>query len=89
MGLSSPPNTLSRSKCGAEIDEATDPEARREELTEEFREQFANPYGPARRGYVDDVIEPGETRQRLIADLDSITHRPPTYSEKVHDNVPL
>jgi acetyl-CoA/propionyl-CoA carboxylase carboxyl transferase subunit len=83
------PRPAARILYGDEIAEADDPEARREELMETFRDQFANPYGPAKRGYIDDVIDPGETRQRLAADLAAITHRPPTYPEKAHDNIPL
>jgi acetyl-CoA/propionyl-CoA carboxylase carboxyl transferase subunit len=83
------PRPAARILYGDEIAEADDPEARREELMETFRDQFANPYGPAKRGYIDDVIAPGETRQRLAADLAAITHRPPTYPEKAHDNIPL
>src|SRR6056297_464223 len=49
-----------------EIAEADDPDAKRQALMDEFRDEFANPYGPAKRGYLDDVIEPKETRKRLI-----------------------
>ena len=45
-----------------ELEEADDADARREELIAEYREQFANPYVAAERGYVDDVIEPRRTR---------------------------
>jgi acetyl-CoA/propionyl-CoA carboxylase carboxyl transferase subunit len=56
---------------------------------DENSEQFANPYGPAKRGYVVDVIAPAETRKRLVADLDALVDRPPTYPDRAHDNVPL
>ena len=46
-----------------ELQQAEDPEARRQELIEEYEEQFGNPYFAAERGYVDDVIEPAETRR--------------------------
>lgn len=72
-----------------ELNEADDPEARREELMAEYREHFANPYGAAKRGYIDDVIEPRETRRRLVADLAAMTHRPPEYPDKTHGNIPL
>ena len=59
-----------------ELEEATDPEARRAELIEDYREQFANPYSAAERGYVDDVIEPRRTRPVLIDALEtSLTKR--------------
>ena len=74
---------------GDEIADAPDPDARRDELIAEFRDEFANPYGPARRGYLDDVIEPQETRRRLVADLDAIEHRPPSFPESTHGNIPL
>ena len=52
-----------------EISAGTDPKQRSAELIEEYREQFANPYYAAERGYVDDVIEPRQTRGALIAAL--------------------
>lgn len=72
-----------------EIAQAEDPDARREELMDEFRSHFANPYGAAKRGYIDDVIEPSETRWRLIDDLAALNHHPPRYPEKTHGNIPL
>jgi acetyl-CoA/propionyl-CoA carboxylase carboxyl transferase subunit len=72
-----------------EIAAADDPEAERDALIAEFREEFANPYGPARRGYVDDIIEPRETRARLIADLATHEHRPAAYPDRSHGNIPL
>jgi len=74
---------------GDEIADAPDPDARREELIAEFRDEFANPYGPARRGYIDDIIEPRETRRRLVADLDALEHRPLSAREPTHGNIPL
>ena len=61
-----------------ELEEADDPEARRAELIEDYREQFANPYAAAERGYVDDVIEPRRTRPVLIDALETaLTKREP------------
>jgi propionyl-CoA carboxylase beta chain len=72
-----------------ELEEASDPEARREELIEEYRAQFANPYIAAERGYVDDVIEPRRTRPVLIDALKtSVTKREPRPKRK-HGNIPL
>ena len=45
-----------------ELEDASDPEARRAELIADYKERFANPYAAAERGYVDDVIEPRRTR---------------------------
>ncbi|MFC7226809.1 acyl-CoA carboxylase subunit beta [Salinirubellus salinus] len=72
-----------------EIQSATDPEARRQELMDEYRAEFANPYGPARRGHVDDVIDPAETRRRLIDDLELLERKRVQPIEKTHGNVPL
>nr|WP_084156821.1 acyl-CoA carboxylase subunit beta [Haladaptatus cibarius] len=73
----------------SELAEADDPEARREELIDEYREQFANPYTAADRGFVDDVIEPKETRPRLISDLEMLMSKRTAQPEKKHGNIPL
>jgi acetyl-CoA carboxylase carboxyltransferase component len=66
-----------------------DAAARRSELIEEYTERFANPYIAAERGYVDDVIEPEETRGWLIRALEaSLTKREPRPPRK-HGNIPL
>ena len=52
-----------------EIREAADPDMKRAELIEAYTEEFANPYNAAERGYVDDVIDPAESRRKLIAGL--------------------
>ena len=52
-----------------ELQQAADPPARRAELVAEYTEKYANPYSAAERGYVDDVIDPAETRVKLIAGL--------------------
>jgi propionyl-CoA carboxylase beta chain len=72
-----------------ELEGASDPDVRREELVAEYREQFANPYVAAERGYVDDVIEPRRTRPVLIDALrTTLTKREPTPRRK-HGNIPL
>jgi propionyl-CoA carboxylase beta chain len=72
-----------------ELEESDDPEARRQELIADYREQFANPYVAAERGYVDDVIEPRRTRPVLIDALQtSLTKREPRPRRK-HGNIPL
>ncbi|SFK85145.1 propionyl-CoA carboxylase carboxyltransferase subunit [Halogranum rubrum] len=72
-----------------ELDAADDPDARRDELIEEYREEFANPYTAADRGFLDDVIEPTETRSRLIADLKMLKSKRGDLPEKKHGNIPI
>jgi acetyl-CoA/propionyl-CoA carboxylase carboxyl transferase subunit len=72
-----------------ELQEADDPETRRQELIDEYREEFANPYTAANRGFIDDVIEPGETRQRLIDDLDMLLSKRESKPSKKHGNIPI
>jgi acetyl-CoA carboxylase carboxyltransferase component len=72
-----------------ELEAAKDPAARREELIGEYREKFANPYVAASRGYIDDVIEPHETRPRLINALAMLANKRDTLPSKKHGNIPL
>jgi propionyl-CoA carboxylase beta chain len=72
-----------------ELEEADEPEARRAELIEDYRERFASPYAAAERGYVDEVIEPRRTRPVLINALEtSLTKQEPRPRRK-HGNIPL
>jgi acetyl-CoA/propionyl-CoA carboxylase carboxyl transferase subunit len=71
------------------LGDADDPEAIRNELINEYREEFANPYTVADRGYVDDVIEPPETRPRLIDDLETLRSKRGSLPDKKHGNIPL
>ena len=72
-----------------EIAGAADPEAARKQKVEEFRERFANPFVAAERGYIDDVIEPHETRFRLIKGLRLLENKVDTMPKKKHGNIPL
>ncbi len=72
-----------------EIEEAKDPEARRAELVAEYRAKFANPYVAAERGYIDDVIEPPETRPRVINALGILQTKRESMPPKKHGNIPL
>jgi propionyl-CoA carboxylase beta chain len=72
-----------------EISEAEDPQARTAELESRFREKFANPYLAAARGYVDDVIDPRETRVRLISGLEMLANKGDRNPPKKHGNIPL
>lgn len=74
---------------GDEIEEADDPDERREELMQEFREEFANPYKAAELGYIDDVIEPQKTRERLLNDLEILASKRKKLPSKKHGNIPL
>ncbi|WP_138006816.1 acyl-CoA carboxylase subunit beta [Halalkalirubrum salinum] len=72
-----------------ELADADDPDARRQELIDEYRAEFANPYTAADRGFVDDVIEPPETRKRLIDDLEMLMSKRKSMPEKKHGNIPI
>jgi propionyl-CoA carboxylase beta chain len=72
-----------------ELEESDDADARRAELIAEYKERFANPYTAAERGYVDEVIEPRQTRRFLIDALETaLTKREPRPQRK-HGNIPL
>jgi propionyl-CoA carboxylase beta chain len=66
-----------------------DPQARKDELIEAYRERFANPYVAAEHGYVDDVIKPSETRRRLIRGLRMLENKVADAPQKKHGNLPL
>ncbi|MGK2959377.1 MAG: acyl-CoA carboxylase subunit beta [Acidimicrobiales bacterium] len=72
-----------------ELLESPNPAARRTELIEEYTEHYANPYVAAERGYVDDVIDPAETRVKLIAGLDMLRSKREELPKRKHGNVPL
>jgi acetyl-CoA carboxylase carboxyltransferase component len=72
-----------------EIAAAEDPEAERAKRVAEHREQFANPYVAASRGYVDDIIEPHQTRPRIIEALRMLQSKRDTNPPKKHGNIPL
>jgi acetyl-CoA carboxylase carboxyltransferase component len=72
-----------------EIEQADDPARERAALIEEYNEKFANPYVAAGLGYLDDVIEPQETRPRLIRALRMLANKRQTLPPKKHGNIPL
>jgi propionyl-CoA carboxylase beta chain len=72
-----------------ELVQADDPEKRRTELVADYREKFANPYIAASRGYIDDVIEPHETRPRLINALEMLANKRDSNPPKKHGCIPL
>ena len=72
-----------------ELEKAADPLQRKAELVAEYKEKFASPYVAAERGYVDDVIEPKETRPRLINALEMLSNKRDSNPAKKHGNIPL
>jgi propionyl-CoA carboxylase beta chain len=72
-----------------EIASAADPEAMRKEKIEEFRDRFASPFIAAERGFIDDVIEPHETRPKVIRALRMLANKVDTMPRKKHSNLPL
>ena len=72
-----------------ELEEADDPVVKKAELVADYREKFANPYVAASRGYIDDVIEPRDTRPRLINALEMLANKRDMNPAKKHGNIPL
>jgi len=72
-----------------EIKKSETPEETRQKLIQEFRDKFANPYVAAARGYVDDVIDPRETRPRIIRALQMLRNKEVSNPSKKHGNIPL
>jgi propionyl-CoA carboxylase beta chain len=74
-----------------ELDKApeTEREKLRREKIAEFRERFANPFVAAERGYIDAVIEPAETRERVIVSLRALENKRDVNPRKKHGNIPL
>jgi propionyl-CoA carboxylase beta chain len=71
------------------IASADDPEEERAELVADYEQQFNNPYVAARYGLVDDVIEPRETRPKLIRSLEMLRNKRESLPPKKHGNIPL
>ncbi|MFM7744780.1 MAG: acyl-CoA carboxylase subunit beta [Actinomycetota bacterium] len=72
-----------------ELQQAADPVARRAELVADYTEKYANPYSAAERGYVDDVIDPAETRIKLINGLQMLQTKREELPRRKHGNMPL
>jgi len=72
-----------------ELEQAAEPAAFRDEKTAEYREKFAHPYVAAERGYIDEVIEPRDTRARLCAALELTRTKRDANPPKKHGNIPL
>ncbi len=85
MGPEGAANILYRKQ----IQEAEDPAAERKKIVEEYRKKFLNPYAAAADGFVDDVIEPRETRMRVIAALAALREKTASTPARKHGNIPL
>jgi len=85
MGPDAAVNIIHRKK----IADSENPTELREQLIESYRDNFANPYQAAERGFIDDVIDPAETRPKLIKALDSLQNKRDTIPPKKHGNIPL
>ncbi|MCS7175347.1 acyl-CoA carboxylase subunit beta [Pseudothermotoga sp.] len=72
-----------------EIETAPNPEEKRKELVQKYREAFANPYVAAARGYIDAVIEPVKTREWIVRALEICRTKVQSLPKKKHDNIPL
>jgi propionyl-CoA carboxylase beta chain len=71
------------------IAQSDKPEETRQRLVSEYQEKFDNPYIAAGRGYIDDVIDPAETRPRLIQALATLENKVQEGPAKKHGNIPL
>jgi acetyl-CoA carboxylase carboxyltransferase component len=85
MGAEGAVNIIHRKAIAA----ADDPAAKRAELIAEYQELFSNPYVAAERGYVDDVIEPQQTRKRLVQSLEMLRSKREMIPQRKHGNIPL
>ena len=72
-----------------EIENSENPEEVRQQKIEEYREKFANPYVAASKGMVDDVIDPRETRIKIIQGLEILKNKQESRPSKKHGNIPL
>jgi propionyl-CoA carboxylase beta chain len=85
MGAEGAVNILNRK----ELAKADDADALRKKLVDEYNDKFANPYIAAELGYIDDIIEPKETRPKIIAALESLENKRQSLPPKKHGNLPL
>ncbi len=71
------------------IADADDPDAERARQVADYRDKFANPYVAANRGYIDDVIDPAQTRHELVKALRMLESKVDSLPPKKHGNIPL
>ena len=72
-----------------EILDSKNPEKKRMELVQDYKNKFANPYTAVSKGYIDEVIEPKETRERLITALKRIYRKREVKPMRKHGNIPV
>jgi propionyl-CoA carboxylase beta chain len=72
-----------------EIEQAADPEKTKKKLVDEYLDKFASPYRAAELGYVDEIIEPEETRPKLIQALEILQNKVDSNPRRKHGNIPL
>jgi acetyl-CoA carboxylase carboxyltransferase component len=85
MGVDGAVNIIFRK----EIARAKDPEKTRQGFVDDFEDKFANPYIAASLGYIDDVVEPAQTRPRIITALEMLLEKRQNLPPKKHGNIPL
>ncbi|MGC9335249.1 MAG: carboxyl transferase domain-containing protein, partial [Anaerolineae bacterium] len=85
MGAEGAVNIIYRKQIAA----AADPEAERARLVEEYRRNFGNPYHAASAGYIDDIIEPRETRPKIVAALAALRDKQTAGPARKHGNIPM
>jgi propionyl-CoA carboxylase beta chain len=85
MGAEGAVNIINRDK----IERATDPQAERMKLIGEYKEKFSNPYRAAELGYIDEIIDPADTRPKLVQVLHMLKTKKDTNPPKKHGNIPL
>jgi acetyl-CoA carboxylase carboxyltransferase component len=85
MGAEGAVNILFRKN----IEQSPDPLFERKRLIEEYRNQFNNPYYAARAGYIDDIIEPCETRSKIVASLAALRDKYSSAPPRKHGNIPV
>ncbi len=96
MGAQGAVNVTKRREIAAAAEGIKDPEKAKEamekkraELIEEYKRQFMHPYGAAERGFIDDVIDPRDTRPKLIAGLEMMMTKVEARPNRKHGNIPL
>ena len=72
-----------------DLEKAANPDEKRQQLLAEYKDHFANPYIAASKGYIDGVIDPRETRPKIIRALDMLSTKAENMPPKKHGNVPL
>lgn len=85
MGPEAAVNIIHRKAIAA----ADDPAAKRAELAADYEQKFSNPYVAAERGYIDDVIQPQDTRRKLVLALEMLRSKREAPPQRKHDNLPL